>query len=92
MLGSMTLLDLNMYLPMYENMSSPEPGCVDEVVELGDILEQVLAWGVCGLNDQVFLVLRKKIKIDLLLSFFTFKPEITSVLRASETVLCLMYL
>ena len=50
------------FLPVYEHVSSPEPGRVDKVVALRDELGQVLPGGVRGVDDQVLLVLVKEVQ------------------------------
>ena len=38
-------------------MSTPDPGCMDEVVALRDEVDNILPWVVSRRNDQVLLVL-----------------------------------
>ena len=44
---------------MYQNMASPQPGRVDEIVALAEILAQVLLWGIGRGQDEIFLFLKE---------------------------------
>ena len=45
---------------MYEDVATPESSSVNKVVELGDILDQVLAGRIRSLDDQILFVLKER--------------------------------
>ena len=47
------------FSPVDEDVSAPDPGCVDEVVALRDEVDDVLPRVVGRRNDQILLVLNR---------------------------------